>query len=1418
MKINQFGRMKQNENKHIDLFEISWEVCNKTGGIHTVISSKVEQAQIHFDNYFLIGPLFGVEIDNPEFEEDTSVLRDWRERALIEEGLKIVIGRWKIEGSPLVILVDHTVFISQKDAIFARFWERYLLDSISGDWGYIEPALFGYAAGAVVAHYYKHFNADEKKTIAHFHEWMSGAGVLYLKEYAPEIVTVFTTHSTVIGRAIAEQCWPIHKDLESYNGEKLALQFKLKAKHSLEKASAYNADCFTAVSEATAKECQYLILKEPNFITFNGFRKVHLPEGEEYLKVKENAREKLYNAAENVLGYKLSENSLVLGFAGRDEMKNKGIDLVIDSLAALNNSNDLVRPVVAFLFIPFHVYGPRVDFVEDIKRNLDENYKYLTHEIHDANYNNVLNKLKSTNLKNSEKDKVKVIFVPSYLNGNDGYFNVTYYQLLVGLDLTLFPSYYEPWGYTPLESIVHKVPTISSSLSGFSRWVSGLKGIKNDCISVVYRDDMNYKGAIDSIVKEVEKYHGMDKKHYLDVVENTQNIYKAILWDQVYENYVKTYDLAIEKSDKKIKRLISKQTNPKMGANLNRTRSNEPQWKGMTVHSTFPEKFNELSDIAHNLWWTWNYEAVELFEEIDPKLWEEERNPILTLKEISYDRLKALEKDDAFLSKYTRVLKKYKEYINTPPAAGLPRLAYFSMEYGLDDTLKIFSGGLGVLAGDYLKEASDINNNLVAVGFLYKYGYFKQKLSLDGDQLAIYNPQSLSSLPIALVKDKDGNQVIIQVGLPGRIVNVRIWLTMVGRVKLYLLDTNFSDNSDEDKAITNALYGGGNEDRLRQEIILGIGGVRALEAVGEKPDLFHCNEGHAAFINVERLRKYIKHQNLSFQEALEMVRTSTLYTTHTPVPAGHDSFPEDLMMTYLGQFPERLQLSWNEFMNLGRMYADNHGEHFNMSHFALNTCQEANGVSRLHGKVSKDMFQHMWKGYEAEENHIGYVTNGVHYGTWTAKAWRQLYEDSFGDKFLNNQSDSSLWSKIENISDAKIWSIRQSQRELLLNFVKQRLHESWIQRYEDPKKLLKVFNSINKNTLTIGFARRFATYKRAYLLFSNIEKLAKIVNNPERPVQFLFAGKAHPNDKPGQNLIKEIVKISKMPEFEGKVIFLENYDMTLAKRLVQGVDIWLNTPTRPLEASGTSGMKAVMNGALNFSVLDGWWCEGYVEKGGWSLPEEKTYEDDEFQNKIDAEMLYSTLEYEILPIFYTRDADNIPREWVKYVKKSIGQIAPQFTTKRMIDDYTTRYYSKLWERTKKMTANNYALAKEISDWKRLISENWENIEITSFDFPDNSNSAMKLGVDYEGSVSLNIKGLKPDDIGIEFVITQPQKDGGVEILDKKELVSSETVGNVTKYSLVYKPSKSGIFNFGLRMYPKNPNLPHRQDFSYVRWL
>ncbi|WP_320890535.1 glycosyltransferase family 1 protein [Bacteroides sp.] len=845
---------------------------------------------------------------------------------------------------------------------------------------------------------------------------------------------------------------------------------------------------------------------------------------------------------------------------------------------------------------------------------------------------------------------------------------------------------------------------------------------------------------------------------------------------------------------------------------------NTPNWKEVTVKSRVPAELEKLSELARNIWWAWNYEATELFRDLDPTLWKEAgQNPVLLLERMSYEKLEALSKDKVILKRMNDVYAKFRDYMDVKPDDKRPSVAYFSMEYGLNHVLKIYSGGLGVLAGDYLKEASDSNVDLCAVGFLYRYGYFTQTLSMDGQQIANYEAQNFGQLPIDRVTDADGKPLVVDVPYMDYYVHANVWRVNVGRISLYLLDTDNEMNSEFDRPITHQLYGGDWENRLKQEILLGIGGMLTLKALGIKKDIYHCNEGHAALINVQRICDYVA-TGLTFDQAIELVRASSLYTVHTPVPAGHDYFDEGLFGKYMGGYPSKMGISWDDLMDLGRNNPGDKGERFCMSVFACNTSQEVNGVSWLHGKVSQEMFSSIWKGYFPEESHVGYVTNGVHFPTWSATEWKQLYAKYFNENFLYDQSNPKIWEAIYNVPDEEIWKTRVTMKNKLVDYIRKQFRETWLKNQGDPSRIVSLLDKINPNALLIGFGRRFATYKRAHLLFTDLERLSKIVNNPDYPVQFLFTGKAHPHDGAGQGLIKRIVEISQRPEFLGKIIFLENYDMQLARRLVSGVDIWLNTPTRPLEASGTSGEKALMNGVLNFSVLDGWWLEGYREGAGWALTEKRTYQNQEHQDQLDAATIYSILETEILPLYYARNKKGYSEGWIRSVKNSIAQIAPHYTMKRQLDDYYSKFYCKEAKRFKELSANDNAKAKEIAAWKEEVVAKWDSIEIVSRDREaDIAQGDIESGKEYTITIVVDEKGLN-DAVGLELVTTYTTPEGKQHVYSVEPFSVVKKEGDLYTFQAKHSLSNAGSFKVSYRMFPKNPDLPHRQDFCYVRWF
>ena len=845
---------------------------------------------------------------------------------------------------------------------------------------------------------------------------------------------------------------------------------------------------------------------------------------------------------------------------------------------------------------------------------------------------------------------------------------------------------------------------------------------------------------------------------------------------------------------------------------------NQANFRSISVRSNVPEKLKKMEELAHNMWWAWNHDARSLFRNIDEKLFDEcNGNPVLMLERLSYEKMNQLVEDKAVLKKMDDVYAQFRAYMDVKPDKKRASVAYLCMEYGLNQVLKIYSGGLGILAGDYLKEASDSNVDMVAVGFLYRYGYFTQTLSMDGQQIANYEAQNFGSLPIEQQHNEDGTPMVIDVPYMDYYVHAFVWRVNVGRIKLYLLDTDNDLNSDYDRPITHALYGGDWENRLKQEILLGIGGVLTLKKLGIKKDVYHCNEGHAALCNVQRLVDLVK-EGMTFTQAMELVRASSLYTVHTPVPAGHDYFDEGLFSKYMRGYADLLGITWDEFIGMGRMNPDDHSERFCMSTFACNTSQEVNGVSWLHGEVSKKMFSGIWPGYYPEESHVGYVTNGVHFPTWCANEWRKLYRKHFDANHLADQSNERIWEAIYNVSDEEIWDTRMQLKNKLTDYIREQFRDSWLKNQGDPSRVVSLMEKINPNALLIGFGRRFATYKRAHLLFTDLDRLAKIVNNPNYPVQFLYTGKAHPADGAGQGLIKRIYEISQRPEFLGKIIFLENYDMQLARRLVSGVDIWMNTPTRPLEASGTSGEKALMNGVVNLSVLDGWWLEGYREGAGWALTEKRTYQNQAYQDQLDAATIYSLLENEIMPLYYARNKKGYSTGWIQVIKNSIARIAPHYTMKRQLDDYYSKFYNKLRDRSNLLRKDGCQLAKEIAAWKESVAERWDQIRVVSADKPEALIQGLPMaGQKYNIRIVIDEAGLE-DAIGLELVTLSTDKDGVDHIYSVEPFKVTGHQGNEYTFELQHMLNNAGSFKVGYRMFPKNDLLPHRQDFCYVRWI
>ncbi|MFZ5483754.1 MAG: alpha-glucan family phosphorylase [Pseudomonadota bacterium] len=841
------------------------------------------------------------------------------------------------------------------------------------------------------------------------------------------------------------------------------------------------------------------------------------------------------------------------------------------------------------------------------------------------------------------------------------------------------------------------------------------------------------------------------------------------------------------------------------------------------VNPRVPERLARLKELAENLWYSWDRPSRTLFARLHPGLWGAVGNsPKAFLKRVDEDKLDEAAADHIFLGNYNRVLSAFDTYMSEPlhRDAALPfkegdLVAYFCAEFGFHESFPIYSGGLGILAGDHCKAASDLRLPFIAVGLLYRQGYFSQRIDNDGHQVATYTDSDFDDLPIRPAMSKEGNEVHVHLEFPGRSVVVKVWEAMVGHVRMLLLDTDLPENSPEDRYITHQLYGGDKQTRIQQEIVLGVGGVRALEAMEVQPTAYHINEGHAAFLVLERVRRMVKHQGLNFQAALEAVAVNTVFTTHTPVPAGHDHFAENMVWDYFGQCCEELGISRADFLRLG---GAGHGQDYNMTKLALNGSRHHNGVSRIHGGVSSHILSDMWPQVTPDESPMNYITNGVHVSTFLAQEWQDLFDNKLGYEWRRRLTDQAFWHQVENIPDHHFWSVHQAIKTQMLHSVRHRITMQHLRNHGSEAhldRMLKYANPLDPNVLVVGFARRFATYKRATLLFENLDWLRQIINDAERPVLFIFAGKAHPADKPGQELIKRIHEISRWPEFEGKLLMVEGYDLGLARRLVSGCDVWLNNPIYPLEASGTSGMKAAMNGVLNLSVTDGWWDEGYDGSNGWAIKPAPEYYDDARRNREDSQTLYELLQDQVIPMYYRRGELGFSAQWVRMAKRSIATLLPSFNSNRMVRQYVDMFYapaSRQWER---FSEGHFEAARTLSEWKGRIQSAWSGVTIRRLDEPTRR---ITFSENVQVQVAVKLNGLAPSDVRVEMLVGRASKQGQEKELRKLPFEATGTQGDECVFTLELTPEYCGRLIYRIRVFPCNDLLTHPFEIGLMIWL
>ena len=1405
------------------LFEVSWEVCNKVGGIYAVVSSKILEALAAFgENYFLLGPDLG---NNPDFEETDEPC--WQELRQETDrcNLSCRFGRWNIPGRPKVILVGYRDRYDQSQLLFS-LWNRYGVDSISGGWDYVEPVMFSTACGEVIEAACKalHIPADGP-ALAHFHEWMCGGGLLYLKTNAPYVGTVFTTHATMLGRSMAGSGFDIYKQMHQINPKHEAGAYNITAKCSMETASAREADCFTTVSRITADEAGVFLGRTPDVLTLNGLDLRVIPDYSRDRSLAAASRQRLLEAAGRLLRRQLPEDTRIFLVSGRYEYHNKGIDVFLDALGMVNTAlSQSQSNVLALCAVMGGHSGVNADAVSGDPAKLpgQGGFWISSHHVYNQPNDPILNACQRLGLDNRPENHVQVIFDPAQLDGKDGFLNMRYEEVLAACDLGVFPSWYEPWGYTPQESAAHAVPTVTTDLSGFGMWVRSSQRDKNG-VTIICRRQTSYDETAASLRDVLLHYASLPEEQMQEHRHMVRHVAEGCSWEQFFPYYVQAYGLALDKARQRSSQPAGGSTT--LTRVLAATMSTTPNLHSFTALTSLPPAIGRLRELAHNLWWSWHPECHYLFSALNEEEWERSNhNPIATLEKATRARLIIVAHEQSYLRLYNQTMAAFDAYMAEAPQSFGPLtpqqpLAYFSTEYGLSECLPIYSGGLGVLSGDHLKSASDLNIPLVAVGLLYKNGYFRQIIDKNGDQTPVYPENDFATLPIEQVKDQDGKPREIYLQMPGRRLHVQIWLVRVGRINLYLLDTNLPSNTAEDRKITARLYEADRDIRLRQEILLGRGGVSMLRALDIRPAAYHMNEGHSAFLIFERIRLLMQENGLSFEEAGEVVRGSTLFTTHTPVDAGNERFSLESMEAYFKPYIQTVGISWQTLVNMGRFEGSERNV-FEMTVLALKYSMKANGVSALHGVVSRHMWQEGWQGVPVAEIPIFSVTNGIHVPSYAGPAMRPLLQKHLGEGWQELTPDDPKWTRIADIPDADLWTARQTQKKHLLEAIRSSLPE-FFKKFAIPyEKQQEMTARLTPETLVIGFARRFAPYKRATLLFADVDRLARILEKSGQPVIFVFAGKAHPADGQGIGLIRELFQHMLSPRFFGKIFFIEDYSLAVSRLMVQGCDVWLNNPRRPYEACGTSGQKVAVNGGLNLSVADGWWCEGYNGTNGWTIgplvakgslgPEQSDYDD--------AASLYSLLEDKVVPLYFERDADNRPHNWLLRVRKAMQTLIAQYSSHRMLRDYLSDYYIPAATSHQEIRSNHYALARHLTHWKQDVNVRFGSVQMDTIRIEGIKEDSLLDGQSLHVAVTVHPGSMKLDELLVQLVAGPGDGSTFTETPDVVEMQpESEGVDGTMTFVCTYTPSRSGIHVYGVRVMPCTEGLSSPLETRLVLW-
>ncbi|MBQ9453343.1 MAG: alpha-glucan family phosphorylase [Desulfovibrio sp.] len=1412
-------------NSPVTLFEVSWEVCNKVGGIYTVVSSKALQTKDEFgEDYFVLGPSLP---QNAGFEETDEHAWDSLRQAFAAKDLKCRLGRWNIPGRPKAILVDFAKRYDSNQLLY-ELWKNYGVDSLSGGWDYIEPVMFSTACGEVIAAIHEaRVEPVNGHSVALFHEWMCGAGLLHLKKVAPDVATMFTTHATMLGRAMAGTGRDIYSNMHSINPANEAAAHNITAKWSMESTSAREADVFTTVSTITGEEATVFLGRKPDIITTNGLDMRSIPDYSQDRTVPETHRKKVMEAANRFLRCQLPDNTRILLISGRYEMHNKGVDLFLEALARMEKSlagSDAT--VLALCLVMGGHTGVNPAAVSGDPNVSDNGRPFIcTHYAWNAPEDPIINTCRRLGLNNYPENRVKVIFVPAMLDGNDGFFNMPYEDIIMSCDNGCFPSWYEPWGYTPQESAAWSVPTMTTDLSGFGMWAREelRDGEPKPGITVIPRRGTSFEQTATLLHEHLLKVATCPQEELTEWRTQARYLAERTSWRFFYENYRQAFRLALNKAGLRVQ---PDATHNAVMRVLSASRSATPFLRSIMSIAEVPQELSRLRDLARNVWWCWHDKAKALFMRLNPARWEACRNPLQMLDEADPGRFKSLLRDEAYMNLYHEVVDNFDRYMAAPirslsecvgPDAPI---AYFSTEYGLNESIPIYSGGLGVLSGDHLKSSSDMCLPLVGIGLLYKNGYFKQEIDTDGRQVSLYPENNFGLLPVSMVYDADGQPVYVQLELPGRTLFARVWKMAVGRIVLYLMDTDTRRNTEEDRHITDKLYEAKRETRLLQEILLGMGGIRLLRNLGITPSVYHMNEGHSAFMVLERLQEYTR-AGMSYDEATVRIRANTVFTTHTPVPAGNEAFSLDLVERYFGGVASGLGLSWQQFVQLGQIEGGNRNA-FELTVLALRHACWANGVSRLHGIVSQHMWNNLWKSLPTLETPIGHVTNGVHTPSYVGSWMHELLDQYLGADWLQASPDSDVWEKVDQIPDDLYWATRMHQKEALLDELRRQIPE-FLHTFNLPSDNRKTMEALLRpDTLIIGFARRFAPYKRATLIFADPDRLARILNNPSRPVILVFSGKAHPADVAGIDLIQDVLRMARDPRFMGRIFFIKNYSLSVSRIMAQGCDVWLNTPRRPHEASGTSGMKLPVNGGVNLSISDGWWCEGYNRQNGWTIgPVVTTQMPSGEQNDFaDAESLYSLMEHAVVPLYFEQNDAGLPASWIAMSKRSLKSLTAMYSSNRMLTDYIQGFYLPAGKRRAMLREDNWAACRSLASWQKDLPARFASLKIEELSVGGMEENTMVCGEPVNVQLRLSLGEMKPEEVLVQLVMGLAHLNGDFD--GKPDVLRLEPRSTVSKsgkllYSASYIPSRSGHYRYGVRVMPVHPAQSTPLETDLVIW-